>query len=197
MSAAWGKFHSLWPVLRLRDGNLGKRLQLVDACVSQTALWCSESWLLTEKQKRLLQSTENAMLRRIVGANRRPDESWVDWLKRSTRKAVSAAREHGVRIWKVSYLKSKWTWAGHVSRMDSARIARRAVTWRDSQWQATEYLMPNAVRIRRPGRRRWFRWEDDLHRYAEKCGWQSWQRQAMHREVWQAHCERFVNFIKR
>ena len=48
MSAAWGKFHSLWPLLGKRDGNLGKRLRLFDGSVSQTALWCSESWLLTD-----------------------------------------------------------------------------------------------------------------------------------------------------
>ena len=197
MSAAWGKFHSLWPLRGKRDGNLGKRLRLFDACVSQTALWCSESWLLTETEKRLLQTTENAMLRRIAGPRRRPDEPWVDWIKRSTRKAVSAAKEHGVRLWKESHLKNKWNWAGHVLRMDTIRIARRAVEWRDSQWQAVEYLMPDQLRIRRPGRTRWFRWEDDLHRYAKHCGLVSWQTEALDREAWQAHCDGFVSFIKR
>ena len=74
MSAAWGKFHALWPLLGKRDGNLGKRLRLFDTCVTQTALWCCESWLLTQKEKQLLQTTQHAMLRRIAGPRRRPDE---------------------------------------------------------------------------------------------------------------------------
>ena len=42
ISAAWGKFHSLWPLLGKRDGNLKQRLRLFDSCVAQTALWCAE-----------------------------------------------------------------------------------------------------------------------------------------------------------
>ena len=137
------------------------------------------------------------MLRRIAGPRRRPDEPWVDWIKRSTRRAVCAAKEHGVRLWKEAQLKNKWNWAGHVLRMDVSRIARRAVEWRDSEWQATEYLMPNHLRIRRVGRKRWFRWEDDLHRYANHCGLVSWQKETQQRDNWLAHCDGFVKFIKR
>ena len=37
ISAAWGKFHSLWRLLGKRGGNLNKRLRLFDRCVTQTA----------------------------------------------------------------------------------------------------------------------------------------------------------------
>ena len=118
-------------------------------------------------------------------------------IKRSTRQAVCAAKQHRVRLWKESHLKNKWNRAGHVIRMDKDRIARRAVEWRDSRWQDVENLMPDQLRIRRPGRKRWFRWEDELHRYAKHCGLVSWQAEAESREVWQAHCDDFVHFIKR
>ena len=51
MSAAWGKFHQMWPLLGKRDADVSKRLRLFDMSVSQTALWCNESWLLTLKEK--------------------------------------------------------------------------------------------------------------------------------------------------
>ena len=95
VAAGWGKFHSLWPLLGKRDGDLHKRLQLFDACVSKTVLWCSESWLITQKEKRLLQSTQNIMLRKIVGPRRGQNEDWISWVKRSTRKALTAARASG------------------------------------------------------------------------------------------------------
>ena len=202
MAAAWGKFHSLWPLLGKKGGNLNKRLRLFDSCDTQTALWCSESWLLIWKEKQLLQTTQRAMLRRIAGPRRRPEEDWVDWIKRSTRKALVAAKVAGIRMWEESHLKSKWCWAGHVLRMDPSRLARRAAEWRDSQWQATEYQLPASLRIRRPTRKRWFRWEDDLRRYATHCGWATWQSQAQVRDsngqasLWLHHCTAFVQHTK-
>ena len=194
ISAAWGKFHSLWPLLGKRDGNLEKRLRLFDSSVTQTALWCCESWLLTQGEKRLLQTTQNAMLRRIAGSRRKPDENWVDWIKRSTRQAVRTAKEYHIRLWRDAHLQSKWTWAGHIWRMDSNRLAHRAVAWRDSQWQATEYEVPASLRLHRPVRKRWFRWEDDLRKYAQHIGRQSWQSMAQNTAAWNAHALDFVKF---
>lgn len=197
MAAAWGKFHALWPLLGKRDGNLDRRLRLFDTCVTQTALWCSESWLLTQSEKRMLQTTQHAMLRRIAGPGRMPDETWVDWIKRSTRKSIAAAKSVGIRMWLDAHLKSKWCWAGHVIRMAPGRLACRAVEWRDSRWQAIEYQLPEYLRIRRPGRKRWFRWEDDLVRYAAHKGWDSWQSAAQQRDskaqasLWHSNCEEF------
>ena len=157
VSAAWGKFHSLWPLLGKRDGNLDKRLLLFDSSVTQTALWGCESWLITQSEKRLLQSTQNAMLRRFAGARRRPEEDWLDWIKRSTRRVLSTARESGIRFWHEEHLKRKWCCAGHVVRMDSDRLASRAAGCRVSVCQASEQESPASLRIRIPRRTRWFR----------------------------------------
>ena len=67
VSAAWGKFHKLRPLLCKKDGALDKRLKLFDTTVTQTALWGSDSWNLTVAEKRLLKTTFHAMLRRTVG----------------------------------------------------------------------------------------------------------------------------------
>ena len=199
VAAAWGKFHSLWALLGKRDGNLHKRLRLFDCCVTQTLLWCSESWLVTEMEKRLLRTTQNAMLRRIAGPRRRPDEDWIDWVRRSTQQALAAARVTGIRFWVEAHLSSKWCWAGHVLRITHDRLAFRALTWRDSEWQASEVAdMPLRLRIRRPSRTHWFRFEDELRRYASKQHWSSWQAAAQERDEngqaskWLDHCRNFI-----
>ena len=176
---------------------------MCDADRIMVLLWCCESWLLTHERKQLLQTTQNAMLRRIAGPRRRPDETWVDWVQRSTRKALARARGAGIRLWPEAYLQSKWCWAGHVLRVGPERIARRSVEWRDSQWQASEYLLPARLRIRRPWRKRWFRRQDDLTKYAKHCGWESWQTIAQQRDSngqashWLDHCKAFAEFIKK
>jgi hypothetical protein len=194
---AWGKFHQLWPLLGKRDGNLNKRLRLFDASVTQTVLWCCESWLITQAEKRLLKTTLHGMLRRIAGPRRRPLEDWLDWMKRSTRQAVGAARKHGIRLWHEAHLRAKWNWAGHVVRMSADRLARRAVEWRDSSWQATEMLVSESLRIRRPARTHWFRWEDELRRYAAHSALQPWQTVAKQKEEWAENLKAFVEYTRK
>ena len=180
------------------DGNLGKRLRVFDASVTQTVLWCSESWLITQREKQILRSTQHAMLRKIAGARRQPSEDWLDWLKRSTRRALAAAKEHKIRMWHEAHIKQKWTWAGRVMQMPAYRLARRAVEWRDSAWQATEALLPSALRVRRPTRSHWFRWEDELRRYATYKGWSSWQSVAKSEpDTWMQSFSNFLDHIRK
>ena len=203
LRAAWGKFHQLWPLLGKRDGNLHKRLKLFDASVTQTLLWCNESWVLTQREKQALTSTQNQMLRRIAGPRRRPDELWVDWVKRSTRSARAQAKVARVRFWVDAHLRSKYCWAGHVTRMAPARLAKRGTEWRDSVWWQQEVqTVPNHLRLHRHGRTHWFRWEDDCKRFASDCGWPSWQEVAKRRgpdgkpSEWLRHCDAFIEFSR-
>ena len=171
--------------------------------MTQTLLWGSESWLLTKSEKRLLATTQNRMLRRIAGPGRGPTEEWVEWVKRSTRVARQAARQTKIRFWLEAHLRSKWCWAGHVQRMCSERLAKRALTWRDSQWQANEVAtLPTSMLTRRPCRKRWFRWEDELRRYCIHVGVPCWQDLAVQRDSngsaseWLSHCSDFVKCSK-
>ena len=47
MRSAYAKFNSLYEVFGKRDASIQKRLHLFQATVTQSALWCSESWTLT------------------------------------------------------------------------------------------------------------------------------------------------------
>ena len=177
LKAGWAKFHQLWPLLNPKRGLLRKRLRLFDTCVSKSVLWCCESWLPTEEEKRRLQSAQNDMLRRIVGIKRRPQEEWVPWIIRATHVARDAACKYGVQSWVNTLLATKWRWAGHIARMPSDRWCKKTVEWRDAEWCATRNVVGG--RPRRPWRTRWFRWEDDLREHS-----MFWKDEAQHRDRW-------------
>jgi len=117
IACGWGKFHSLRKLLCRRSCSLKRRLKLFDATVSKTVLWCTESWNLSKDQLRELQSTQNEMLRRIIGQKRRPDEDWVLWVKRTTRHARILVESYNISLWSATHLEKKWCWAGKVARM--------------------------------------------------------------------------------
>ena len=64
----------------------------------------------------MLKTARRAMLRRAAGVGRQPNEDYVDWIIRATRKAESTATISGVRDWYKAHLAAKWSWAGHVAR---------------------------------------------------------------------------------
>ena len=168
-------------------------------CGKHTLLWCSESWILTVSERRALTSAQNSMLRRIAGLRRKEDQDWPEWIRTSTHRARSAARHAGVRFWEAEQLRKKWEWAGHVARMDSARIARRVMEWRDAEWQKSEQdhmSHRHSLRICRPFRTHWFRWEDQLRKMAQSSGWDSWKSLARQKDVWALAKKDFVNFFR-
>eukprot|EP00973_Karenia_brevis_P026958 3719425-Karenia_brevis.AAC.1 len=78
--------------------------------------------------------------------------------------------------------------------MSQERLARRATEWRDSVWWQTEQNL-GPLQTRRPKRTRWFRWEDELKRYAGHVGWPSWQVAALDVNTWKEHAGAFSKFI--
>ena len=195
IGAAWGKFKMLWPLLGRKGCDLVKKLRLFDTCVGQTLLWCNESWILTVAEQRVLRSTQKWMLRRIAGNSRRPDEPWLDWIRRSTRVARARALHAGVRMWVEHHLRCKWQWAGHVMRMTSDRLARRAFVSRDLEWYLHETLTkPSSLVCRRSHSTYWCRWEDDFRKFAARNGWAAWQSRTQSREAWNCWSTEFVRW---
>ena len=75
-ACAWGEFHQIWPLFARRHTCLHRRLRLFDSTVSKTMLWCCESWALTSEEKRMLLTTQRAMLRCFAATRRRPDQDY-------------------------------------------------------------------------------------------------------------------------
>eukprot|EP00973_Karenia_brevis_P053754 7466476-Karenia_brevis.AAC.1 len=61
--------------------------------VTQTALWCNESWVVTKVEKQHFQAVQHEMLRRIAGPKRRHNEDWLEWVARATDVARERAQQ--------------------------------------------------------------------------------------------------------
>ena len=190
LKAAWGKFYEVWPLLRRRGCDIGRRLRLFDSTVGGSALWCAESWVLTKKQKSLLRSTFRTMLRRSAGPRRMSAETYIDWVKRATRRIETLVHDHNIEDWVNKHLRLKWGWAGHVVRMDHRRWARRTLLWKGEDSFTTAAMRPHVGRPR-------LRWEDDSARFAKLTGWASWTTYARNCITgdWNAHSAEFVRFF--
>ena len=61
--------------------------------------------------------------RRVPVAGCDVEESWVEWIQRSTHKACEAASRAGVVDWVQEQRRRKWQWCGKVCRMERNRWA--------------------------------------------------------------------------
>ena len=191
ISAGWRMFWSMSRQLQNKKVSLKKRLQLFDATVSSCVLWCAQSWTPRVEELNRLTSTRHAMLRRMVGTGRGPDEEWLPWFRRATHAAVRAASLHKVRDWVSAHGRCKWLWAGHVARRPASTWVWRVTTWRDYSWQ--QVVNDSSCRPLRPSRRRWMKWEDSLRRFAQHMGIGSWNVVCGDRERW---TELTANFVQ-
>jgi hypothetical protein len=136
VAAGWKLFWSMKGLLVNHKISVKRRLRLFDRTVSSCALWGCQSWTPRAEELRSLESARRAMLRRIVGAGRLPEEEWVHWIRRTTRKATLLAQACNVREWVKAHAMSKWAWAGHVARRPPTSWLWRVTTWRDAEWTA-------------------------------------------------------------
>jgi hypothetical protein len=195
LQVGWNKFFALRPLLTKRDSSIVKRMQLFNSTVSKTVLWCSESWKLTVKQKRHLQATQRSMLRRIVCIKRHPDEDYVDWIRRATRRAEGLARAAGVPCWVEEHLNCKWRWGRNIANMQENMWAQKTTFWRDAAWSAEQPRGSSRTAIR--SRRGHFtRWEGDFVKYAGMHGWDSWQSIAADEQTWKSHEADFIKTFR-
>ena len=134
-------------------------------------------------------STRNEMIRRIVGSRRSPDEEYVQWIQRCTRKARTLAAQANTKCWTTQHLEQKWVWAGKVARMNSNSWPYRASFWRDVLWQSTA----GSARPVRAQRGRPFRWEDSIHKHCCALGWNVWRNAAANQSSWDAKAPSFAS----
>ena len=176
--------------------SLARRLKLFDATVGNCVLWGTQSWTPRVEEIRWLRTAQNAMLRRMVKCARRPEESWVEWLRRATRNARRAADNASIRDWHRAHLQLKWSWAGHVARMASYRAdswAYRATVWRGSKWHSEIKGDAELFHIRplRSRRGRFTRWENEIAIFCEEKGFQ-WTLLAEDKLQWRHLTNEFV-----
>ena len=190
IACGWRKFWSLSNLLLNRKVSLKRRLKIFDATVGSCVLWCTESWTPRQEELRELSSAQRSMLRKVHGLRRTPEESWVQWLQRSTGHIESIATSVGVRTWTSSHFQKKWQWAGHVARRPENCWLKRTTSWRDSRWQS---VVGNLVdRPLRPSKRRWMKWESSVHSYRVSTGGPHWTETALSKDSWNSEAQMFA-----
>jgi hypothetical protein len=188
VAVGWRKFWSMRQLLLNHTYSLKKRLKLFASTVSGTILWAAESWTPRAAELEKLRVTQNAMLRKIVNIKRAGEETYVEWLVRSTHKANDIAASVGISSWVHTHFMKKWNWAGHVARMPCDRWASKVTHWRDAA--SGEFGMS----LKRPARRRWMKFEGPLRRWCALGGKENWQTFAANREAWQAVAPDFARW---
>eukprot|EP00973_Karenia_brevis_P053307 7409707-Karenia_brevis.AAC.1 len=182
-------------VLLNKEIAIKKRLKVFDSTVTNCALWCTESWTPRVEELRKLRVNQRAMLRRIVGVRRQPEEQWVQWVRRVTAPTLNIARESRVRDWIDTHFERKWAWAGHVARRPYSAWTWKVTFWRDSSWQAWAQEWGNQ-RPLRPSRRRWMKFEDVLRRFCTQKGLGEWNRMSKNKTDWLLQSKEFTSWAK-
>ena len=126
IAVAWRTFMSMKDELTNKSYSINKRLRVFNRVVAPAALYGCAAWILTTSEETLLLRAERWMLRMIVGHSRRktlndlPDEaateSWVDWVKRTTRESEHRLNKMGVESWICQYRRRKWKFATQLVR---------------------------------------------------------------------------------
>ena len=192
IASGWKTFWGMKKLLLNQKVSVSRRLRLFDATVGNCVTWCCESWSPRAEELHKLEVARRSMLRKIVDTRRGPEETWVDYILRSTHKALDLSSRAGTREWGRYHYERKWHWAGHVARRAADTWLYKVTTWRDSAWQ---HLSEEAGvhRELRPSKRRWMKWEDSLRRYTHEKGHAQWTELAQDRAVWEALVDDFIN----
>ena len=99
IAAGWAAFRSLKHVLCDRRLCLRARMKLLQTCVAPSMLYAAETWTLTVVQASRIRATQRKMLRQMVAMRRGSNETWVEYIQRSTHASVDLAARHGVPDW--------------------------------------------------------------------------------------------------
>ena len=123
------------------DTLLPARLRLVDAVVTPTALYASSCWTVWASTTSTSQSTWRRMLRKIVQVPRRHDESWVPYIRRSTRLAISKATNLGHESWADIQERRKRSLSERTQSDTQGKWSNRLLLWkpefRTRAWRRT------------------------------------------------------------
>lgn len=156
ISAAWSKFWGLKFILTSKAYSIKMKKDIMDSCILPLLLYGAQTWALTSRERRMLQTCQRKMERKILGVTLQ-DRIRNDDLRKMTNIKDAAT----------SATFTKWKWAGHAMRMDHNRWAHKTTTW------------DPRIGRRDVGRQR-RRWADDLRLNFGR----NWTTKAKDRHEW-------------
>ena len=150
--SAWRAFFKFKHVLCSRSYPLRKRLRLFESVVSPVALYACECWTLDTTSRDRLTVAWRKMLRSMFRTARGVDESYVEYIKRSTRRIEEYCATFHIRSWVDIRSNRKSAFAARTFFDAENKWSKRLLNW--TPWFRT-------VAKRSIGRPR-LRWKESL-----------------------------------
>ena len=91
---------------------------IMDACILPLLLYGAQTWALTGRERKMLQTFQRKMEKKILGVRLQDRIRNEDLRKRTNVKDATTVATH-----------TKCKWAGHVKRMGQNRWAHKTTTW--------------------------------------------------------------------
>ena len=182
--------------------NIKTSFRIFHLAVTPCALWGLSSSTSTEALLDSLDVARTAMLCKMMGMKRRPDEGWLDWFRRSRRLAKRWNTDLGYQMWSQKILLHQLKWVGCAARFDDSHIMHHMLRYRCLEWwrYKQDWIKLGFAEARRRGRfRDRRRWEKPLETFCQWCRqhkeavWQHlqsnvpWRALAQHTDEWE-HC---------
>ena len=120
----------------------------VALCDQKCHLYGSSCWTMWADTERLLRTNRRRMLRLIVGVRRRPSETWVEHMQRSTWRSEELAAKYKLTDWCDLQRKRKQQMVQKVRTMQSDRWPARILKW-------TPWFRTNTTRSEGRPKKRW------------------------------------------
>ena len=195
MAKGWAKFAVYREELTNPHYSLKQRMQIFTSVIQPCILYGCVSWTMTAQRTAKLQTTQRRMMRKILDTKRRRQterdgsevlETYVDWIRRATRRVEEVMSQYGVPDWVEESRRRKFRWAGKVFRRT------------DGRW-TTQVLKSPSTGSRRSGRPI-NRWSLTLDKFfdevSEAMGTNvDWKTIATDEDSWHAYEDQFVSFL--
>ena len=127
---AWFAFSKFQEIFKSLTYPFHSKARLFEAVVTPALLYGAASWTLTKEMETELVRTWRNMVRTMVGAKRLPDETWIEYIKRTTELAEEKMERLGYVNWTTSYRKKKFRFAGRAAQAQDNRWSKRLLDWK-------------------------------------------------------------------
>ena len=143
-------------ILQCPNASLSSRIDLVTKTVFSAALWLSETWHPTKRQRQRLDSWAARIVAQAIGIRKREDEDLEDFWRRMYRTGHRELAERGGSF-DNRRRRRRHSFAGHLAR--HVGLANEALCTRSLSWWR---YFQNAKLMSHPARFAAWRWESQL-----------------------------------
>ena len=114
IAAGWATFAKLKDELCNRRYKTKQRIRLFDSVVTPTVLYGNVSWTLRKDHEQAITTARRSMIRKMFANRRLGDETWVEYIKRATKRSEEIMTTYGSTNWvqlhhtRKNSLREKW-----------------------------------------------------------------------------------------